>query len=134
MIQITLAFLSDATSTLLGGLFQDLKLLQGLESGAGNTSGTTVEVGGSGSTALATTINLGQSTNTDSSAEVDVTSDGSSTHVEPVGIIGSQLLVSTGLDKVDPLRDFQLARTLQKGSVGGDKLLSRNVFDSSTTS
>jgi hypothetical protein len=33
-------------------------------------------------------------------------------NVEPVGVIGSQLLVGAGLDKIDPLGDLELAGTI----------------------
>jgi hypothetical protein len=38
--------------------------------------------------------------------------------VEPVRIIGSKLLVGTGLDDVDPLGDLELTSALEIGGVG----------------
>jgi hypothetical protein len=39
----------------------------------------------------------------------------------PVGIIGSEFLESTGLDKVNPLGDLELTSTLEVGSISLDE-------------
>lgn len=44
-----------------------------------------------------------------------------SVDVEPVGVIGSKLLVGTGLDDVDPLGDLELTGTLEIGSISLDE-------------
>jgi hypothetical protein len=52
-----------------------------------------------------------------------------STDVEPVRVVGSQLLEGASLDKVDPAGNFQTTGSLQVGSVGLDERLSVDVFD-----
>ena len=58
------------------------------------------------STILASSMYFAESTHSDRLAEVDVSSDGSGTHIEPVWIIGSEFLEGGGLDDIDPGRDF----------------------------
>lgn len=43
--------------------------------------------------------------------------------VEPVGVVGSELLLGAGLDDVDPGGDLELTRTLKVGRVGRDEVL-----------
>lgn len=62
-----------------------------------------------------TTVELGQSANTDVLAEVDVAGDGGGTDVVPVGVVRSELLAGAGLDKVDPDGDLEFACTVRKG-------------------
>lgn len=45
-------------------------------------------------------------------------------HVEPVRVIGSQLLLGTGFNNVDPCGDLELAGSLKVGRVGFDEGLS----------
>lgn len=47
-----------------------------------------------------------------------------SSDVVPVGVVGSELLVGTGFDDVDPGGHLKLSRSLQVGSIGLDELLS----------
>jgi hypothetical protein len=42
--------------------------------------------------------------------------------VEPIGVIGSELLVGASLDNIDPLGDFELASALEVSSIGLDEL------------
>jgi hypothetical protein len=41
--------------------------------------------------------------------------------VEPVGVIGSKLLVGASLDDVDPLGDLELTGTLKIGGISLDE-------------
>lgn len=45
------------------------------------------------------------------------------TDVEPVGVVGSELLLGTSLDDVDPGGDLELTRALEVGRVGRDEVL-----------
>lgn len=50
-----------------------------------------------------------------------------STDVEPVSIIGSELLVGSSLDKIDPSGDLELTSALQVSSIGNDELLGVDI-------
>lgn len=137
--------------------FQHLNLLQRLHDLTGNRARGNGVFVGTVSTVLTTTVVLLQGTNTNTIAEVDVTSNGSysstsnlghsvrhlnfttsydlhtSTHVEPVRVVGSEFLVRSGLDEVDPLGDFQLSGTLEVGSVCLDESVCANVLYSDTS-
>lgn len=78
-------------------------------------------VGRSGASSVLGTVELGKGTDTDVLPEVDVSSDGSSPHVEPVRVVRSQLLLGTGLNNVDPCGDLELAGSLKVGRVGFDE-------------
>ena len=62
-------------------------------------------VGGAGTTVLGRAVNLAETANTDGLAEVDVTGNGGSTDVVPVGILGRKLVGGGGLDSVNPTYD-----------------------------
>jgi len=59
-------------------------------------------VAGAGTTVLLSTVGLAETTDTDGLAEVDVTSDGSGTDIEPVHALGGELLGVASLDGVNP--------------------------------
>jgi hypothetical protein len=42
--------------------------------------------------------------------------------VEPIGIIGSKLLVGASLDNIDPLGDFELTSALEVSGIGLNEL------------
>jgi hypothetical protein len=44
-----------------------------------------------------------------------------STDIVPIGVIGSQFLEGTGLDKIDPLGNFELTGTLEVSSISLDE-------------
>jgi len=58
---------------------------------------------------LGSTVQLGQSTDTDGLAQVDVAGKGSSSDVEPVRVVRGLLLVGTSLDNVNPDGDLDLS-------------------------
>lgn len=49
------------------------------------------------------------------------------TDVEPVGVVGGELLLGAGLDDVNPGGDVELARTLKVAGVGLDEVLRADV-------
>jgi hypothetical protein len=67
-----------------------------------NAAGSINVVGWSGSTVLGGAVNLGETSNTDSFAEVDVTGVGGSTNVVPVDGLRRELVGCGGLDGVNP--------------------------------
>lgn len=77
-----------------------------------------------GTPAVGGTVQLGERSDTDRLAEVDVARDGGSPHVKPVRVIRSEFLLGTGLDGVDPGGDLELTRPLEVGRVRGDEALS----------
>lgn len=54
-------------------------------------------------------VELLEGADTNVLAEIDVASDRGGTDIIPVGIVGSELLASAGLDDVNPDRDLELA-------------------------
>jgi hypothetical protein len=84
-IQITLAALGDPSATLLLVNLKNTDLLKGLEDPAVNLTGGLDVVGWGRATVLGRSVDLAEAANTDSLAHVDVTSDGGSANVEPIG-------------------------------------------------
>lgn len=80
-------------------------------------------VAGADAAVLGRAVDLAEAADTDGLAEVDVAGDGGGAHVEPVNVLGRELLGGTGLDDVDPTGNGQLALTLQERSIGVDELL-----------
>jgi hypothetical protein len=72
VIKITLSLAGDATAT-LGGLLNELELLEGLDDLAGNRAGGIGVVRRAGSAVLTTTVHALQSTNTSTGTDVEVT-------------------------------------------------------------
>lgn len=72
-------------------------------------------VGWSGTTVLGGTVNLGETANTDSFAEVDVTGVGSGTNVVPVDGLRWEFVGRAGLDSINPT--FEREITLAIGYV-----------------
>ena len=109
-VQVTLAGLGDAATTLVLVDLNDADLLERLEDLAVNGAGGVDVVGGAGAAVLGGTasistvrharfaargyapVDLAETANTDGLAHVDVPSDGSGADVEPVNILGGQLL------------------------------------------
>lgn len=88
-VQVTLAGLGDPASTLLLVLLKDTDLLKSLEDLALDVPGGIDVVRWAGSSVPGATVSLDETANTDSLAEVDMTSDGSSADVEPNAILVS---------------------------------------------
>lgn len=59
-------------------------------------------LGGAAATVLGSAVDLAETANTDGLAEVDVAGDGGGTDVEPVNVLGRELLSRTSLDGIDP--------------------------------
>ena len=59
-------------------------------------------LGGAGATVLGGSVDLAETTDTDGLAQVDGASDSGGTDVEPVNVLGRELLGRTGLDGVNP--------------------------------
>ena len=59
-------------------------------------------LGGTAATVLGSAVDLAETANTDSLAEVDVAGDGGGADVEPVNVLGRELLGRTSLDGIDP--------------------------------
>lgn len=91
-VQITLAGLGDAASTLVLVVLNDTDLLKGLEDLAVNGAGGIDVVGGARATVLGGAVNLPQAANTDGLAHVDMAGDGSGADVVPVDVLGRELL------------------------------------------
>ena len=78
----------------LGELLQDVTV---------DLASTQSEVGWSTTESLGTSEDLLQSTDTNVGSDVHTTSDSSGANVQPVGVIGGELLEGSGLDDVNPL-------------------------------
>ena len=101
-VQITLAGLGDAAATLLLVLLNDANLLEGLEDLAVDGAGGVDVVGGTVAAVLGGTVDAAETADTDGLAEVDVTGHGGGADVEPVNVLGRELLGNTSLDGIDP--------------------------------
>lgn len=122
-VQITLAGLGDAAATLLLVVLDDADLLEGLEDLAVNGAGGVDVVRGGVAAVLGGAVDLAETADTDGLAEVDVAGDRGGANVEPVNVLGRELVAGTGLDDVNPAGNGELALTLQESSVGNDELL-----------
>lgn len=112
-IQITLANGAQFAAT-LGVLLDETGMFESLECLAGSTVGGTAEVRWVHTVALATTIDFGDGANASWTAVVQVTQNRSATHIEPVGIVGGQLLEFGCLDDVHLVGHLQLASPKQQ--------------------
>lgn len=112
-IQITLANGAQFAAT-LGVLLDETGMFESLECLAGSTVGGTAKVRWVHTVALATTIDFGDGANASWTAVVQVTQNRSATHIEPVGIVGGQLLEFGCLDDVHLVGHLQLASPKQQ--------------------
>lgn len=101
-VQITLAGLGDAAATLLVILLKDANLLEGLHGLAVDGARGVNVLGGARAAVLGGTVDLAEAADTDGLTEVDVAGDGGGADVEPVNVLGGELLGGAGLDGVDP--------------------------------
>lgn len=101
-VQVTLAGLGDAAATLLLVVLDDVDFLEGLENLAVDGAGGVDVVRGADTTVPGGTVDLAEAADTDGLAEVDHAGDGGGADVEPVNVLGRELLGGTGLDDVDP--------------------------------
>jgi hypothetical protein len=101
-VQITLAGLGDASATLLLVLLENTNLLEGLHDLAVDGAGGVDVLGGARATVDGSAVDLAEAADTDGLAEVDVAGDGGGADVEPVNVLGRELLGDTSLDGVNP--------------------------------
>jgi hypothetical protein len=101
-VQITLAGLCDAAATLVLVDLYDADLLEGLEDLAVDGAGGIDVVRGARAAVLGGTVDLAETADTDGLAHVDVAGDGGGANVEPVNVLGGQLVGVRSLDSVDP--------------------------------
>lgn len=114
-------------------LLDQTGVLQGLQSLAGSTVGGAAEVRGVDTVALASAVDLGDRTDSSGTAVVQMAQDRGATHIEPVGIVGRQLLEFGGLDDVHLVGHLQLASPIWFFScffffLGGDKQMDCEVM------
>lgn len=107
-VQVTHTILRDTTTT-LGVLLENTDTLETLNNLTLNGSGSVGVVRRAESAVRGTTVELSEVADTNSLAEVDMTGKGGSADVEPVGVVRGLLLEVTGLDKVNPDGDLDLA-------------------------
>lgn len=127
-IELLAALRGERAAALGEGLnkFEGLELLENVT----NDSVGSASVVRAASTRLAgATILVSQDTNTSSGAEVDTAGNRGSADVVPVGVQGSKVTVSSGLDEINPLRKLEGAGLLEVGSVGLDEVLGRDVLE-----
>lgn len=67
-------------------------------------TGSQSEVVGSATESLSTTEDLPECTNSNVGSDVDTSSNGGGSSVDPVGIIRSEFLEGCGLDDISPLK------------------------------
>merc|ERR1719411_1834398 len=127
-IQISSSLTGQSSAPILVLLnnFQSLKSLKGL---ASQTSGSSDPVRRLASVALADSIDLSDGGNSDWRPNVDVACHGSTSDIEPVFIIGGQLLADVCLDEVNPLRDLHLAGLLEMCGKGNSEILLAHVLN-----
>lgn len=101
-VQISLSALGNSSASLLLVLLKNTDLLQSLEDLSVNRSGSIYVVGWAGTTVAGGTVNLAQTADTDSLAEVHMSGDGSGTNVEPVDGLRWELLGGASLDGINP--------------------------------
>jgi hypothetical protein len=130
IVQLLSALASQSSTALRGlRLLHQSQLGELLENVAIDLSGTQSEVVWSASESLGSAEDLSQSTNTNVGSDVDSTCDGGSTGVDPVGIIGSELLESSCLDDISPLRKIIYRATIIESNI---PLGSRTFLESSS--
>jgi hypothetical protein len=101
-VKIALAGLGDAAATLLLVLLDDADLFEGLEDLAVDGAGGVDVVRGADTAVLGGAVDLAETADADALAEVDVAGDGGGADVEPVNVLGGELVAGTGLDDVNP--------------------------------
>ncbi len=101
-VQITLASLGDAAAALVLVLLKDTNLLERLHDLAVDGAGGIDVVRRSGAAVLGGTVDLAETADTNSLAEVDVAGDGGGADVVPVNVLGRELAGRTSLDGINP--------------------------------
>jgi hypothetical protein len=111
-VQITLAGLCDAAAALLLVLLEHVDLLQSLHDLAVDAAAAGNVVRGARATVLGNTVHLPQTADTDRLAEVDMAGDRGGADVEPVDLLGRELLGDTSLDRVNPAYTREVQRSV----------------------
>lgn len=125
-VQISLTVSRDS-STLWGNL-KDTQLLQGLQDSSVDGTGGISVLGWSTTSVDGTTVELVQLTDTNLLSQVDVTSSGGSSLVEPsLRLLWWQFITSRGLDEINVTWNLQLTLSLQELSISVDEILCWNV-------
>lgn len=96
-------------------LSHHIEPLWGLEDPSGHAFGASSEVAGQDIVTLILPIDLGHGADPSAVLEVQVLGRGSSSHREPVLIMGSTLFMLGQLDGVRPPLDLRLPRQVQEG-------------------
>lgn len=101
-VQVTLASLGDAAAALLLVLLEDADLLEGLEDLAVDGARGVDVARGPVAAVLGRAVRPAEAADTDRLAQVDVARDRGGARVEPVDVLGRELLGGAGLDGVNP--------------------------------
>jgi len=125
--------LSAGTFLILVHLFQDAQLFQSLHNFAVHRAGGIDVVRGSRTSVLGASVDSSESAYTDRLSEVDMSRDGGSPDVEPVGRLGRELVGMRRLDSVDPTWYLQLALSLQELGICVDEFLGIDIFNGNAT-
>jgi hypothetical protein len=104
IVQLLSALASQGASTLAGlRLLHQAELGELLENVTIDLSSAQGEVVWSATESLGATEDLSEGSNTNVRSDVHTACDGGGSGVNPVGVIGSELLESSSLDEVSPL-------------------------------
>jgi hypothetical protein len=98
-VQVTLAGLCDAAATLVLVLLEHTDLLEGLHDLAVDGTGSVNVVRGAHAAVLGGAVGLAEAADTDGLAHVDVAGDGGGADVEPVDVLGRELLGGCNLSE-----------------------------------
>jgi hypothetical protein len=98
-VQVTLAGLCDAAATLVLVLLEHTDLLEGLHDLAVDGTGGVNVVRGTHAAVLGGAVGLAETADTDGLAHVDVAGDGGGADVEPVDVLGRELLGGCNLSE-----------------------------------
>ena len=105
-VEITLPRGGDATT--LGTLFHNTNSLELLKDSASDGTGTDGVVEAADAVVTGTAVVLAEGTHTHVAGHVELASHGRRADVEPVGVVGRELLVGGSLHDVDPGGDLHL--------------------------
>lgn len=107
-VQIALTLRRQLAAT-VRVLLDQLNALEGLQRLTRVSVSGAAEMRRGDTVALAAAVHLGDGSHTDRRAVVQMAENGRASHVEPVRIVGRQLLELGGLDDVHGVRDLELA-------------------------
>nr|AFK38860.1 unknown [Medicago truncatula] len=122
LVQIPPSTGSDLPAT-LGVHLNKVHVLQLLKNVASNGTTALAEMRWATAIPLTSTINPLECTNTESTPQVDLPCNGSSSDIVPVRIIRCQLLKPCSLHNIGPFWKLHLARSFEMSRVSFDKLV-----------